>query len=1068
MSSTIPTPAHSPTPVTADTALFTFYDIESLSNVFTLCTYTPRTGHLDVFYLVDEDGGSLHQELAARGDAINIPTAAKRVLENNPAYAHAPSIDFEDLRTWKSNLKLAQMMGLSDADSVNDPRASSSYSQHLRPVCDTDPGYDPINQHPYLAGYNSANYDTSILALYFMEAFSHLGSALQQGLNPEAGFTPAKASIVRSYNDQMFEEPWKQYMPKFLTDGPVANGQGWTSIPHRIRQGMLHSGRHIDVARFNEVQQRVGLKRLLGGLGRQIMESDKLGSHNAAITSLEELYELMAYNVSDVVGLAKLFEHPTYSSGFDLKKRLLDTYPETIYEKRKDAYAPDMRPFRVRRNRLTPDSTSAKFVGLILSPYGPMKDLESVSFLYPSEQVAREKGIERVDVLEQCREFFYEHFDQPEIRAQFDEVYQYYDSIRGMNFNDSEEYAKDWPNPQIPGAPGLPAHMLRDVPKRPNNLPYFHADGSPSTCFATFSTGGIHGAEAAWELYEADIAQWEADHAVLEEVKRLYPDPHDVRKAREVTLPDGRVIPYKEVLTSKTTLKALKARSEVIAQLGDNPDPAALAAIEEEYAGHGYKPAKPRPELFDQKSDGATKLKARYTFTSVEPHVIHEDFTSYYPNMLRNMSAFYNADLGEDRYAKILADKDRYGVMMKDPSLTSEERSRLKVLRDGTKLILNSASGAGDTQHKTPIRVNNSIISMRIIGQLFSWRIGQAQTLAGARIISTNTDGLYSVLDEETNNRVLAEQQALINIEIEPEPMMVVSKDSNNRLELEALEEGTPPWEADFLAASGGSLACHEEPQPSKSLAHPAVLDWALARYLRLVVGGYTPPWRETPLTLAEPLDERMGKTLLLEAVRDNDPVLAARLFQNVIAASAGTITFPFAADPVDPVEPDPSVITNARALQHYNRMFIVHQAKPGALSLRAAGARVVNAATVLKRKRDNESPIATSTDALEILRANGFARDRAEAIATSRTMLPADQDVVVRKVPGIDPSWSIIIENGDLLCMSEDKLRDLLGCLDLDVYNQMLASTFNTNWKHREVIHPDDPVAQDDAEDAA
>jgi hypothetical protein len=38
--------------------------------------------------------------------------------------------------------------------------------------------------------------------------------------------------------------------------------------------------------------------------------------------------------------------------------------------------------------------------------------------------------------------------------------------------------------------------------------------------------------------------------------------------------------------------------------------------------------------------------------------VIHEDFTSYYPNLLRNMRAFYNPELGEGRYAKIFLDKD--------------------------------------------------------------------------------------------------------------------------------------------------------------------------------------------------------------------------------------------------------------------------------------------------------------------------------------------------------------------------------------------------------------------------
>lgn len=1031
----------SPRPVTAATAAFTFYDIEALDNVFSLADYSPRTNTVEVFYLIDPTG-DLHLEL--QSTPFSGEEAVRRILAANPAFQVEDGMDrnifLHDLSTWEGNLALARKYGLSDADSVNDPDSTSSYTEHLRPVCDTDPGYDPFGAHPYFVGYNSFAYDTTMRALYLMEAFAHLPRAMAEGLHPSFGFTPPEASRMREHNDQLFQAVFKKYMPKYLTEGAVAEGKRWDSVPNKIRTAMINSGREIDAARLNEAQAMVSLKRLLGGLGRQIMESDQLGAHNATVRTLNDLYELLAYNVSDVVGLAKLFKHPTYSSAFDLKKGLIDEYPETIYDRSKHAPTPNIHPKAVRKGRLTPDASSAKLVGRILSPYGNLTDLEAVSFMYPSEMVAKERGIERVNVLDECRRFFYESVTDPAARAQFDQVYAYYKTIEGKNFNASEEYANDHPM-------GGRAHVLSELPKAPNNLPYFAADGSPSTCFATFSTGGIHGAEANWATYGEDLATWEEGEELLQAVKAAFPDPLVVRQTKGgVELPDGRVVEYGQVITPKSTIKALKARSEALAMAGANADPEQLAAIEEQYAGIGYRASKPRPELFENKADGSTKLKTKYAFTSMD-QAIHEDFTSYYPNMLRNMSAFYNAELGEDRYAKILADKDRYGREMKAPGLSPEEKTRLGVLRNGTKLILNSASGAGDTTHHTPIRVNNAIISMRIIGQLFSWRIGQAQTLAGARIISTNTDGLYSVLDEETNNRVLAEQQALINVEIEPEPLIIVSKDSNNRLELHVPEEGTPVWEAKIISASGGTLACHQEPQPTKSLAHPAVLDWALARYLRYAAGGYVPEWRTTPISLADPLDRRLGKKLLLEAVRDNDPVLAARLFQNIVVASNGKVTIPFASDPVDPIDPRPDVVVNPRPIQHSNRMFIVHQGKPGAVSLRSAGAWVVNAASKIRRQRDGLAPVTTEPVALAILQANGFARSRVEAAQFERELLPEDQDVAVRKISGIDPSWSIVIENGDLLCMDETKLRDLLGCLDLNVYLEMLAGTFEKNW---------------------
>lgn len=1054
MSSThaTPAPAARKRAITAATASFSFYDIEVLDNVFSLCVYNRRANSIDVFWLADDDGGELSQQL--RQDAFDINVAATKILEENPAFQVQGelkrTIRFHDLSTWDGNYALARMFGISDAESVNDPDSVSTYSTHLRPACDTDPDFDPFDKHPYFVGFNSYNYDTTIFALYAMEAFAHLGRALKNGQHPSTGFTPAKASILRSYNNDLFTETYKKYMPRYLEDGPVAGHEGRNSTPNRIRQAMISSGRHIDAARLNEAQQMVALKRLLGMLGRQIKESEKLGAHNARVHTLADLYELLAYNVSDVVGLAHIFEHPTYSSNFDLKQGLLEEYPETIYNQSRGSYTPNIHPKAVRRGRLTPDSTSAKFVGLILSPYGKLSDIESVSFLYPSERVAKERGIPRVNVLDQCREFFYESISDPDARARFDEVYAYYKSIEGQNFNDSPEYQKTHPNGPAP-------RVLSEIPKRPNNLPYFYADGSPSTCFVTFSTGGIHGAEANWSALEEKLAGWDEEQALLQEVQRLYPDPLTIRSAKEgVPLSDGRTVTWKEVLTSKTRLMDCKEISaeleEALSQLPMvatvEQQQEVIQSVYDRRPGIGYKQPKARPSIFKQNADGSTKLEPSLVYTSMG-QAIHEDFTSYYPNMLRNMSAFWNEELGEDRYAKILGDKDRYDVLRKDSSKSAEERARFNIMREGTKLILNAASGAGDmTFGSSPIRVNNQIISMRIIGQLFSWRIGQAQTLAGARIISTNTDGLYSAdLDEETNNRVLAEQQARINVEIEPEPLIIVSKDSNNRLELEVPEADTPIWDAKILSASGGTLACHKGPQPTKSLAHPAVLDWALARYLRYIVGGYTPQWRDTPVSLAETLDRRLGKQLMLEAVHESDPVTAARLFQNMVVASNGKITIPFAADPVDPINPDPDRVENPRPLQHYNRTFVVHAGKPGAVSLRAAGAWVVNPASKLKRKRDNEAPTTTEPVALEILRSNGFARSRLEAAQEKRTLLPEDQDVAVRRITGIDPSWSIIVENRDLVCMDEGELRSLLGCLDLDIYLEMLASTFEKNW---------------------
>ncbi|WP_026820018.1 hypothetical protein [Arthrobacter castelli] len=1080
------------TPVTADTASFTFYDIESLSNVFSLVAYTPRPAShpdlLEVFFLVDDE------QLCASFDHDALTAA---ITDGNPGLP-AVHVTAHDLRTVEGNLALAQLMGLCDADQVCNTGQKSSYPLDLRPVCDTDNDYNPMH-HPYLAGYNSLNYDTTMLALYLSEVFSdvadhrqnldnarvqeeyartpedqaHTQALVKDVLNRKPVFKPVSAATLRGYNDQLFSSEHIDYMPGY---------NQWDSQAARIRRAMLHSGRHLDIARLNELQHKVALKRLLGMLGRQIKESDKLG-HGSVVTTTGELYELLAYNVSDCLGLAQLFEHPVYSSAFDLKAGLLQQYAETVYTK----------SGTVRMDRLTIDASSAKFVGRILAPYTPLNDIETVSFDYPAKEVADERGIAQVNVLDECVHFFdtqvapdrATNTEQAAAWAQFMDVVTYYRRIEGENFNDSDQYNKRFKRS---------AASLKEIAKTPNNIPYFRPDGTASSCFATFSTGGIHGAEADKNAFTRDrIAHVQAD-TMLHRAKTLIPEAVEFvaeakRQHAQLSLPDGSYVDKRDVLLGSDPAKVKyrkpkkgdPAQTDQLARAQQQvPDPADLLATQRPEAAalhvsmsdgsvlHGKtvlattsaaaatyrdEPAKKAPSLFTAKEDESTKLYPKYARTSAGP-VIHEDFTSYYPNLLRNMRAFYNPELGEDRYATIFFDKERLGAELKKPGLDAAEKERLTTLRNGTKLILNAASGAGDASHKNPIRMNNRIISMRIIGQLFSWRIGQAQTLAGARLISTNTDGLYSVIDDgsdvsndfeaETNNRVLEEQKAAIGIDIEPEQMFLISKDSNNRMELTAPAAGTTVAESRIVAASGGTLACHDGPTPTKALAHPAIIDHALARYLQTIAA-------RTEAALCEDFDFDLGRKIIDDARDIEDPIRTALLFQNVIAASRGSITYPFAAAPsdTDAADEQRGGIRDPQPLQMINRAFIVQDGTAGAVNLHNAGAWKVSPVSAAKREKDGLARVENNSTAIGMLRHHGWARDRHSAARDGLNLLPTDQDVVVRRINGIDPAWSMVICNDDLYTAGRPRLRDLIASLDLEVYTQMLAETFTKNWKN-------------------
>lgn len=974
-----------------------FYDIESLDNVFTLANYRDNDNTVEIYYLCD--------------DANLIPAQNFEQMATDMIHMKNKNFtgqcEFYNLKFVEAIERLAMTFGLSDARYINNPDIPGSYDRKYRIVCDTDTNYDE-DVHPYLFGYNSFHYDTTMLTMFLYDC-----------IQPKGKIFTTTARQMRQYNNEMFDSfngdcKNMEDRLRFSYKDAARPSNGFAGPNYQlptfmIRKNMMMSGRHIDVAKLNEKQSKVGLKRLLGSLGYQILESDKLRPGQDHIDTAEQFLELIAYNVSDVVNLKKLFEHNAYTSGFLLKKQLLKTYPELIYEEKGDTYKPDISPKSVRKDRLTIDSSSAQFSTKSLCPYGHLHDYDTVSFMYPSEEKAKEFNIPRVNVLEESKKFFYAHFTQPELRMQFDIIYDYYKFIEGKNFNESKNYLMDHgidldstPVPEEELPTELAIYNLAQIPAPNTCLPYFNADGSPSTGFVNFSTGGIHGGEYNQRLYAADMEKyetlkqkWNDQVALFSKVKELYPNPCDIKKNKGVVIDDVKYKPS-DFLKPKAT---------------------------ETYAEFKEPPKSPvAPLLFKEtkKDSGKYNINKCYTYTSADA-TQHEDFTSYYPNMLRMMDAFFNVGLGYDRYGEIFDDKTKYGKLMKDKNETPEKRALYSIMRNGTKLILNSASGAADANFESNIRMNNKIISMRIIGQLFTWRIGQAQTIAGAKITSTNTDGLYSTgLDEATNNAVLAKESSDIHVEIEPEPVYLISKDSNNRAEIKIKDNQL----GDVESASGGSLACRKGPNPEKSLAHPAILDWALTEYLACAAMKYKGSGLDKPFV------DELGKSILSSARKKFDDDLHTLLmFQNVIASATGSQRFVFATIDDDLTAPIP--------LQHYNRCFIMKDQTPGTYHLQIAAAKVITDAMTATRKKNNDRVQQHDPIAAAILSVNG--------IKTSA--LPINKEATVTKIPGIESEWYLLIENNDLHLMSQESINEILDNLDYDKYLSLLRNSFEENW---------------------
>lgn len=956
---------------------FNYYDIESLDNVFSLCNYRPSDDELDIYYLVDDN---------AITDDFNFEKNLKRrTFVNNRAFKGY--INLFNLKKQESNEHLAQTFGLTDTSDCK----ADSYGNRYCIIKDTDSNYDN-EQHPYFVGYNSYNYDTVMLALYFNEVF------YIDPTSKKVTVKPPTAALMRQYNNDLFLPEFKNNMPSYLKKKTNQHGH-YSSANDRydrrnlIRQNMLMTGRYIDAARLNEKQQKVGLKRLLGMIGYQILESDKLTGDKTVIENSDELYDLLAYNASDVINLRNLFEQPYYKAQFDLKYGLLQTYPELVYQQKNGSYAPDINPDKVRQDRLFVDSSSAQFAAKSLCPYGRLKDIPTVSFMYPSKAKAKELGIKQINILDEQRNYFYRLYPLPEhknIREQFDKIYQYYKAIEGKNFNMSQRYIEDYQ-----GTPEYQkAISISDIPKTDNCLCYFDKDGKPSSGFITFSIGGIHGAEynkAKFEYERQQILQSVQD---MEYVQSKYPNPIDLKAQKNIEMPDGRIVSATEFLKSGSTLKKASYKDLKVKQ----------------------------PVLFKKTDDGGCELNKQYTYTSVNA-AIHQDFSSYYPGLLRNLSAFYNGGLGYDRYAEIYGNKEKYGKLMKDKTLSEEKRTKYAILREGTKLILNSASGAADAAYDTPIRMNNMIMSMRIIGQLFSWHIGQAETYYGATIISTNTDGLYSVYDFDKTVKILAQESKNILVDIEPELLGLVSKDSNNRMETDIEMEN-------INSASGGTLGCRNGPNVTKALSHPAVIDWCLAEYLLHIL--------KNEESISEPFNKTLGMKIL-QSVKDKfSKVDTLRMYQNILASSTGSMNYVFGLN-YDYNDPNSDRSAPPVILQHYNRAFIVKKGTQNAIHLCSANARKVSAPIYNKRKSANERLQQHDMLALDVLAKNGVPEKE----------IPFQNEAIIKKVTGIEQSWYMLIVNKSLYELSESECDAIIDSIDYDKYLTLLADCFEKNWRN-------------------
>lgn len=790
------------------------------------------------------------------------------------------NVKLENLLDPVALTKFAKRYGI-QLPALLDQNAAERGKSDFDVVYDTDDAYDPKKMGLRI-GYNSVGYDQTFLAHFLGDIVVRQGREVLNNLQAQhpdvkdfkvrndqpvdaeqltpqladfaddfLGVTSENAPLLSTadltkFNTYMFNQENHQ-MANALSSSPFGNAKAM-SVEQSTYLAWKMSNRFVDVSALNP--KRISLKRTAMALGYKIEESASNRNPTAPLGSRKEMLDVINYNINDVYITMKLFEYAPYYNRFKQNKQLLAEFPALIYEQdrhsdSKLAYLKG--PDYVQRFRLTTNSTSAQFVTKTIAPYKntKIKDNDTLNLMYPDQKVAErmnEEGklpanfigkdgkIHPLSVLEYIQQLLDEDFQDERftkdlhdrVQAQFDKIKAFYNQFVGKNFNfELDELYNDpvHPNPEY-----IEAQNPRDVVKDGLflNIKYITPEpimvnGEEIASYINLSIGGVHGVEVREGRFKDDLkayqtaltrqqraCDWINEHCDPEEPVTL--DTLGEAIAQYI-LPDE---PFTHVKKAPLEFDPDYTWGDLLLKSASRKRPK-LKTFKE-------------PTLLEP---GTTKVRKIYQYTSTDV-ANHEDFDSYYPSLISNLAIFRNAD-GHDVFTDDLYHpRLKLKHMAKDRTndLSEEEREAANLRQLSMKLLINSASGAGDASFNSNIRCNNKMIAMRIIGQLFAWYIGQSLALHGARVPSTNTDGLYTMgIEPELNNQIVEAKAAKLLLKIDPEELQLfVSKDANNRLESEDQQ-----W---IASARGAALTSWQGPTPLNAVDHPAVVDYILALYL--------------------------------------------------------------------------------------------------------------------------------------------------------------------------------------------------------------------------------------------
>lgn len=316
----------------------TLYDLEVLSNFLSGVMYRPYKKAIYIAYSTHFDHSKAFPKLTiTEEDRQSILKAVKEMV-----HTHFPHLGIE-------HYYLLPESTFKDEDgNVKVNTNKDGLALMTKYLMDEYPDNEGTQ-----FSFNGSFYDSAILTLFKYY--------YKQGYAPDA-------YSIRSVSDNMIVN---RVRPQNAIEPFRFGPYNAKSEYYRLRNHPYH----IDIRGINEKMTNMSQKRQVAQLGGRIQTSNRLKGDAAFMRDINDVIDLLVYNVSDSLGVDYIFQDATYQNPFATGTRMVEKYQDTRFKEFEKS----------KRRTMKRDTTSANFIEAVIAPTTPLTDDAVVSLAYPIE-----------------------------------------------------------------------------------------------------------------------------------------------------------------------------------------------------------------------------------------------------------------------------------------------------------------------------------------------------------------------------------------------------------------------------------------------------------------------------------------------------------------------------------------------------------------------------------------------------------------------------------------------------------------------------------------------------------